>query len=186
MEDNTIVQLYLNRDESAIKFTKDIYGKRLNKLAYRILLNYQDSEECEQDTYLKAWNSIPPNVPKYFFAYLAKICRFIAMDKLDWKNAKKRKAEIVELTQEMELCIPNPNDTETIDEQKLEVLLNNFLSSIKKENRVIFIRRYWFADSIKDISQMYKISESKVKSSLLRTRNKLKLFLESEGEGYEW
>ena len=121
MEDNKIVQLYFDRDESAISFTKYKYGSRLNNIAYRILIDFRDSEECENDTYLKAWESIPPNKPKYLFAYLAKICRFISMDKLDWKNAKKRSTTIVELTDEMELCIPNPKDDESLDNEELRI-----------------------------------------------------------------
>ncbi len=126
---------------------------------------------------------MPPNKPKYLFAYLAKICRFISMDKLDWKNAKKRSATIIELTDEMELCIPNPKDDESLDNEELRILFNKFLDGLKKESRLVFIRRYWFADSVREISQIYKISESKVKTSLHRTRNKLRAYLENEGKG---
>lgn len=99
MEDSKIIELFLARDEEAIKQTDMAYGRRLHHLADGIVCNEQDAEESVSDTYMKAWVTIPPRKPQYFFAYIAKICRHIALDKLDWNNAAKRKAEVVSLTQ---------------------------------------------------------------------------------------
>ena len=107
MEDKQIIDLFFARNEDAIQHTADTYGNRLFVLADNIVRNDQDAEESVSDTYLKAWDTIPPQKPNHFFAYLAKICRHFALGKLDWKNAAKRKAEVVSLTQEMELCIPD-------------------------------------------------------------------------------
>ena len=142
MEDGEILDLYFRRDEEAIRQTEQAHGHKLYTLSYRILLNREDAEESVSDTYLKAWESIPPTRPTYFYAYLAKICRFLSFGKLDWKNAAKRKAEIVELTAEMELCIPDLSREMQIESQELGQLLNEFLGTLDKESRRIFMRRY--------------------------------------------
>ena len=107
MEDSKILELFCARNEDAIRHTDDTYGRRLFALADNIVRNDQDAEESVSDTYMRAWDTIPPQKPQHFFAYLAKICRNFALKKLDWKNAAKRKAEVVSLTQEMEACIPD-------------------------------------------------------------------------------
>ena len=107
MEDEKIIDLYFARSEDAICQTDATYGRKLFCLAQRILHDEQDSEESVSDTYMKTWETIPPHRPTYFYAYLAKICRFFALGKLDWKAAAKRKAEVVSLTDEMALCIPD-------------------------------------------------------------------------------
>src|SRR5699024_11002399 len=103
MDDSKIIELFFLRNEDAIPHTHDIYGRRLFILADNIVKDDQDAEESVNDTYMKAWDTIPPQKPTHFFAYLAKICRNFALDKLDWKHAAKRNAEVVSLTQEMEL-----------------------------------------------------------------------------------
>ena len=107
MKDDEIIALYFRRDEDAIRQTELAYGGKLYNLSYRLLWNREDAEESVSDTYMKAWENIPPTKPTFFYAYLAKICRFLAMGKLDWNNAAKRKAEVVELSDEMENCIPD-------------------------------------------------------------------------------
>lgn len=181
MEDEKIIQLFFDRDETAIQQTDAVYGKRLFTLANRILFNPQDSEESVSDTYFKTWATIPPIRPKYFYAYLAKICRFSALDKFDRKNAAKRKADIVALTDEMERCIPDRRRDMQIKSRELGVLITQFLENIPQESRLIFMRRYWFCDSIAEIAQRYGISESKVKMRLHRTRNQLAEYLNKEG-----
>ena len=181
MEDGQIIDLYFQRSEEAIRETEAAHGHKLYTLSYRILLNREYAEESVSDTYLKAWESIPPTRPTYFYAYLAKICRFISFGKLDWKNAAKRKAEVVELTAEMELCIPDLSRQRQLESQELGELLNAFLGTLNEETRKIFMRRYWYADSIAEIAQRYHLSESKVKTQLFRTRNALRVFLEKEG-----
>ncbi len=181
MNDTDIIDLYFKRDESAIIATKDKYHHKLSGLAFKITRNKEDCEECINDTYLKAWNTIPPHKPKFFFAYISKICRFICFGKLDYNNAKKRQGETIALTDELLECIPSYLSDISIESQFLKEILENFLDDLSKENRLLFMRRYWFFESISEIAIRYNISESKVKTSLFRTRNKLKIQLEKEG-----
>ena len=181
MEDVKIIDLYFARSEDAVQQTDAAYGKKLFSLADRILHDAQDSEESVSDTYMKTWQTIPPQRPVYFYAYLAKLCRFFALGKLDWKMAAKRNAEVVSLTEEMELCIPDRRKEAEADGKEIGRAMNAFLESISQESRVIFLRRYWFCDTIAEIAERYGISESKVKMRLLRTRNQLADFLNKEG-----
>ncbi|MBQ4036621.1 MAG: RNA polymerase sigma factor [Clostridia bacterium] len=183
MEDNRIVELYLLRDESAIRQTMEKYGKRLRYLAYHIVNNRQVAEECENDTYMEAWNLIPPHEPKdYLYAFLARITRHIALNCCRHRNRLKRSALISELGAEMELCIPAPDDVACrIDEMALSQAINSFLGKLDEKKRNIFVRRYWYLDSVADISKRYDLSESKVKTTLHRCRNRLRKHLEEEG-----
>ncbi|MBQ1658965.1 MAG: RNA polymerase sigma factor [Clostridia bacterium] len=180
MDDKKIIELYFRRDEDAITQTKECYGERLKALAYRILRSSEDAEECENDTYMKAWESIPPQQPQHFFAYLAKICRNTALKMEEKQQAEKRSAVIVELSQELSECLPDKHSLEDTAEQELGEIISKFLKTVSKENRVIFIRRYFLSETISDISKALSISESKVKSSLFRTRNKLRDYLSKE------
>lgn len=181
MKDDEIIALYFRRDEDAIRQTELAYGGKLYNLSYRLLWNREDAEESVSDTYMKAWENIPPTKPTFFYAYLAKICRFLAMGKLDWNNAAKRKAEVVALSDEMENCIPDLSREMQIQSQELGALLNEFLGTLSPENRQIFMRRYWYAESISEIAQRFHLGESNVKTKLMRTRNALRTFLEKEG-----
>ena len=147
MEDNKIIDLFWTRDQMAIEETGIKYGSRLQRLATKILYSREDAEESVNDTYLAAWNTIPPQRPVHFFAFLAKICRFAAYGKLDWKTAQKRQAEVVELTNELETCIPDSAAQAAFDSRELGELLNIFLGTLTEEKRLIFMRRYWFEDS---------------------------------------
>ncbi|MEG0914082.1 MAG: RNA polymerase sigma factor [Oscillospiraceae bacterium] len=181
MNDNEIIALYFGRDENAINQTAIKYGSKLSGLSYKILKSSEDSEECVNDTYLKAWNTMPPQKPAFLFAYLAKICRFLCFGRIDYYKAQKRKAQFVALSDELLQCIPS-NLTETIpSEQALKGALESFLKGLSEEKRLIFMRRYWFFDSISEIATSLHISESKVKSTLFRTREKLKNYLKKEG-----
>lgn len=181
-EDKIIIEMFFSRDEKALRETEQKYGKNLSYLAYHILKNQEDAEETVSDTYLNAWNSIPPQKPVYLFAYLAKLCRNSAFDKLDRKQTQKRNAAIVALSEEMELCIPDTlqNIENALNEYELSEYLNEFLKTLSRESRIIFLRRYWFSESIKEIAAHYSMSESKVKTSLHRTRKKLRDFLEKK------
>lgn len=181
MEDNQIIELFFARNEDAIKHTDDTYGRRLFVLADNILKNDQDAEESVSDTYMRTWDTIPPQKPRHFFAYLAKICRHFALDKLDWKMAAKRKAEVVSLTQEMENCIPDNGRDRELAGNELGQILDAFLRSLTPENRMVFLRRYWYVDTIAEIAVRYEISESAVQMRLNRTRAKLSAYLEKEG-----
>ena len=179
MNDHNIIDLFFARDEAAIRHTQDKYGTRLFTTANHILRNHQDAEESVSDTYLRAWETIPPQRPRYFFAWLAKICRNFALKKLDWNNAAKRKAQVVTLTQELELCIPDR--AQAIDNLELGQILDAFLRTLTPDNRLVFLRRYWFGDTIGEISARYDLSEGAVNMRLNRTREKLRAHLEKEG-----
>ena len=183
MDDGRIVDLYLQRDESAIKETSGKYGRRLHSLAYGIVEDVQTAEECENDTYMETWNSIPPHEPRnYFYAFLARIIRNISLNRCRDRSRLKRSAYICELSSEMEQCIPAPDDTRCrLEKAELARAINGFLASLDIEKRNIFLRRYWYLDSIPAISKRYAYSESKVKSMLFRSRNQLRTYLEKEG-----
>lgn len=181
MDDVKIIELFWSRDEKALEATANKYGGKLHQLAVSVLKSNEDAEESVNDTYLKAWNTIPPQRPMYYFAYLAKVCRYIAFGKLDWNNAQKRNAHIVELTAEMELCLPDMSHEKRIEGEEIGQLLNRFLDELPQESRLIFMRRYWYADTIQEISRRYSMSESNVKTRLHHTRTKFRKFLESEG-----
>ncbi len=180
-EDEKIIQMYFSRDQSAIAQTEKKYGVKLFHYADSILKNREDAEECVNDTYLKTWESIPPNHPRYFFAYLAKICRHLAFGKLDYKHAKKRDVRLVELTEEMEMCIPGSYQEQTVELEELGKVIGEFLETLPKEKRLIFMRRYWYMDSIVEIAARFHFSESKVKTTLFRTRERFRKYLEKEG-----
>ena len=181
MEDSKIIELFFARNEDAIRHTDDTYGRKLFMLADNIVKDHQDAEESVSDTYMKAWDTIPPQKPVHFFAYLAKICRHFALGRLDWKKAGKRNAEVVSLTQEMELCMPDERREAQLEARELGRILDAFLRTLSSENRMVFMRRYWYVDTIAEIAVRYGISESAVNMRLNRTRAKLCTYLEKEG-----
>lgn len=181
VDDAKIIDLFWARSEDAIAQTDVIYGRKLNALANKILLNREDAEESVNDTYMQTWDTIPPQRPKYFFAFLASICRHLSLNKLDWKMAAKRNAEVVSLTEEMEQCIPDISHDRTMEARELGSILDAFLGSLPKDSRLIFLRRYWYVDTIAEIAQRYGMTESKVKMQLRRTKDKLRTYLEKEG-----
>ena len=181
MDDSKIIELFFARNEDAIKHTDDTYGRRLFHLADNIVHNDQDAEESVNDTYMKAWDTIPPQRPEHFFAYIAKICRNFALKRIDWQKAKKRNAEVVTLTQEMENCIPDTYRDMEADERELGRILDAFLRTLTPENQMVFLRRYWYVDTIAEIAVRYGISESAVQMRLNRTRSKLAMYLTKEG-----
>lgn len=183
MSDEEIIRLFLARDENAIRQTDAVYGKRLFRLADNILKNAPDAEESVNDTYLHTWNSIPPRRPRYFFAYIAKLCRNIALNRLDWNNAAKRKAEIIQLTSELEACIPDSVRSREFEVEELGRILDRFLRALSDENRLIFLRRYWFGDSIAEIAAQSGLREGAVLMRLNRAKDKLSTFLQKEGIG---
>ena len=181
MDDAKIIDLFWARSEEAIQETNKAYGRKLHALANKILNNREDAEESVNDTYMKTWEIIPPQRPKYYYAFLASICRHLSFHKVDWKLAAKRNAEVVTLTQEMEMCIPDTSRERKLEGKELGRVMNAFLESLPKDTRLIFLRRYWHVDTIAEIAARYGMTESKVKMQLSRTRAKLQTYLESEG-----
>ena len=180
MTDEELIGLFWNRNEDAIAETDAMYGRRLRGLSRRILCS-EDSEEMVNDTYLKTWNAIPKARPRYFYAYLAAICRNLSLNLLDRNRAAKRSAEVVPMTQELEQCVPDLKQDRSADGREIIQALNAFLETLPKDSRLIFLRRYWYADTVGEIARRYGMTESKVKMQLLRTRGKLKDYLEQEG-----
>ena len=181
MEDSKIIELLFAKNEDGIRHMDDTYGRRLFVLADNIVRNDQDAEESVSDTYMKAWDTIPPKKPVHLFAYLGKICRNFALKKLDWKAAAKRNAEVISLTQEMETCIPDTSRDAEVEARELGMILDAFLRTLSDENQMVFLRRYWYVDTIAEIAARYGISESAVQMRLNRTRSKLAAYLAKEG-----
>lgn len=184
MDDSYIVDLYLSRDESAISRTAAKYGPGIREIAYRILNDVPAIEECENDTYLTAWNRIPPNEPRnYLFAFLGKIARCIATDEVRRRNRVKRSAVICELTAEMEECLPSGDDSveDAVGAKELGEMISSFLKKYSADQRKVFVRRYWYFDSVGQIGALYGFSKSKVKTVLYRMRKELVVFLKERG-----
>ena len=181
MEDSAIIELYWNRDEAAIRETDASYGKKLHSLSQRILSSPEDAGECVNDTYLEAWNTIPPQRPNFLYAFLSKICRYISFGRLDWNNAAKRRADLISLTEELEQTIPDSRSQQELDSRELGRLLTRFVTTLPEDSRLIFLRRYWHLDTTEEIARRYGFTQSKVKTQLHRTRAKLYTFLEKEG-----
>ncbi len=182
MEDNEIIALFFARSEQAIQVLADKYGRIFHKLAGNILGNRSDAEECINDTYLGVWNKIPPVQPQNLPAYVCRITRNLALKRYELNNAKKRKSQYDVAYEELENCLSTSADPAVICEKKeLIRLIETFLDSLKQEDRVIFIRRYWFADSVIEIASRLEITPNYVSVRLARTRKKLQMYLERSG-----
>lgn len=183
MDDAGIVNLFLRRDEAAIAAAAEKYGPRLQALARNILGSDADAEECLNDAWLEAWNRIPPHEPgDYLFAFLAKLVRARALNRVKAMNAEKRSAELVSLTEELSGMLRSADDTEAaVEAKELSAAVSRWLRGVSEEKRRVFVRRCWYAEPVRQIAVRYGISESKVKSLLLRARNELSKQLEKEG-----
>jgi RNA polymerase sigma-70 factor (ECF subfamily) len=179
MDDQQIVQYYFDRDEQAITCSAQKYGALCHRVAMNILDNREDSEECVNDTYLHAWNAIPPQKPQNLSAFLGKITRHLALDRLDHATAQKRGGkELCTVLEEWQGVLPTELSAEHID---LKATLDRFLRELPTERRRLFLQRYWYMLPIKEIARDNRLSESNVKMQLLRTREALKTYLEKEG-----
>ncbi|WP_019914620.1 RNA polymerase sigma factor [Paenibacillus sp. HW567] len=182
MEDQGIVYLYVERSQQAIVETKNKYGAYCRGIARNIISDISDIEECENDTYLAAWNAIPPNIPRKLSVFLGRITRNIALDKYGYNTAQKRNRQFEVILTELEGCIASPDTVETEYEAgEIANVINEFLYGIKSQERNVFIRRYWYSDSIEELSMRFNMSSSKVKSTLFRTRKRLKAYLDKAG-----
>lgn len=178
MEDEKIVELFFKRSEQAIAETDIKYGRVCHRLSFNILNNRRDAEECVNDAYLGAWNAIPPAKPNPLQAYICKIVRNISLKVYYRKEAAKRNSIYDVAIQELEAYLSTPSTVETeIEARELARIIENFLDTLTVENRVIFMRRYWFSDSYKDIAERVGLTEKNVSVRLTRTRQKMKQYL---------
>ena len=182
MNDASIIGLYWERSENAIKETDIKYGKLCNNLANNILNNVYDAEECVNDSYLTVWNSIPDARPNNFSAFLCRIVKNLSFKKLEHITAQKRKPEMLVPIDELQDCISSSSDIEnSYDAAELGKLISSFLRKQNNTHKNIFLRRYWYYDSVKDIAADYGFKEEKVSNTLFQMRKKLRKFLEREG-----
>jgi len=182
LSDGLIIDLYTSRNEKAVEETAKKYGNYCFVISNNIVKNEKDAEECVNDTYLKAWNNIPPEIPKRLGAFLGKIVRNLSLDRYKYnRRAKREGSEFELLLSELEDCISSSATMEEIDEQLTIQLINDWLHSQTSEIRTLFVRRYWYADSVADLSSKFHMSDSKVKSLLFRMRKNLKDYLKKEG-----
>ena len=183
MNDQGIMDLYWARNEQALTETDLKYGSFCRTIAYNILRNSEDSEECVNDTWLRAWNTMPPQRPSALQAFLGKITRNLSLDRYKAARAEKRGGGQLPLAlAELGDCIPAAGSVEeTLELQEITRSLDRFLRSLPERDCCIFLRRYWFVDGTREIAKRYDLSEGTVKSVLHRTRNKLRHWLEQEG-----
>ena len=186
MTDEQIVALYWQRDEAAIEQTQKRYGRYLHTVAWGILADEGASEEVVNDTYAKAWDSIPPQRPDPLKGFLARITRQLSINRLKERTRQKRGGGQYELAlEELEYCISSGSGEDLAELMALRDGLNVFLRGLSQDVRRVFIRRYWYLDSVSEIARRYSYSESKVKSILMRTREKLRQFLKKEEIFYD-
>lgn len=183
MKDTELIELYWNRDQSAITETANAYGNYCYSIAYNILNNNEDAEECVNDTWMNAWNSIPPHRPNRLSTYLGKLTRNLSLNRYKLRRTQKRGLGQVEIAfSELEECVPSQIDLEQItDEVVLANAIETFLRTQPRTERNIFVGRYWYLYNISVLAKAYQMSESKVTSLLFRMRKKLKAYLEKEG-----
>ena len=181
MTDNEIIKRFEARDEAGLSACRERYGKLLRSVARGILRSEQDAEECESEALLRAWNSIPPAKPERLCAYLCRIARRLALDRYDYYNADKRRADVLPIDELAESIGGGSDAADRLSERELAALLNGFLQSQDKMTRIIFMRRFWFGDTTAMIAQRLHSGESMVKSRLSRTLKKLREYLIKEG-----
>lgn len=183
MQDSDILNLYWERNEQAITETQKTYGNYCYSIAYHILRDREDSDECVNDTWLRAWNAIPPKRPNRLELFLGTITRNLSFDRWKHKNALKRGSGDMELAlDELMECVPAVQSTEeAVEAAELERLINEFLHTLPKKECNVFLRRYWYVEEYSEIAGRYGMKLNSVKTSLFRTRAKLREYLEQEG-----
>lgn len=183
-DDESLISLLFARDESALSRLAEKYHTLLLSITRRILPDARDVEECVNDTYIRIWNAIPPEHPVSLPAYLSRVARNLALERYTYNSAAKRSSALTDAFEELEeFMLPScpDNVVEAVNEKIFHDFINSFLKSQTKEARIFFLRRYWYGESIEEISSSCHVSKEKVKSSLFRTRNRLRSALEKEG-----
>ena len=182
IDDEKIIDLFFKRSEQGIRELDIKYGKICHNLSYNIVNNRQDAEECVNDAYFGAWKAMPPAKPNPLLTYLLKIVRNLSLKRYWQKGAAKRNSNYTIALQEIEACVAAPNAVEdVIEARELAHILEGFLDTLTKENRVIFLRRYWFSDSYQDIAELVGLSEKTVSVRLTRMRQKMRQYLLESG-----
>ena len=183
MEDGRIIELYWDRDQRGIPETAGKYGRMLHGIAWNLLRSREDAEECVNDTYLRAWEAIPPARPGAFRIWLGQITRNLSLDRWKSLRAEKRGGGAELLLGELEDCLPasGGGPERELEDQELAELLNVFLRGLSREGRAMFLRRYWYGESVAEVALALGCGEGKVKSSLFRSRKALREYLEKEG-----
>ena len=179
MEDSQIIGFLFERSEQAIRAIQEKYGGLCRSVVSKILPDFRDVDECISDTYLRVWRSIPPQRPDRLDSYIARIARNTALDRHDYNRASLRDSALSLAYEELEFMLPSRDGA--IDALAFRTLLNRFLRAQKKDARIMFLRRYWYGDSIRQIADAFGCGEERVKSSLFRTRNKLREAMIKEG-----
>ena len=181
MNDHEIIELYFSRDEEAIKQTDLKYGRLCRQISYNILNNQEDAEECVHDAYIGVWNAIPPIRPNHLLSFICKITRNQSLKRLESMTRQKRSQGILVSLDELAEILPDESVADGANDEEIGKLISDFLRSEKEDVRNVFIRKYFFFDSIGEIAKRYDFTESKVKNMLYRTRMKLKDFLIRQG-----
>ena len=182
MEDNQIIELFFRRDETALTETANKYGGFCLRIAMNVVNVREDAEECVNDTYHTAWNQIPPTKPDSFKAFLGRIVRNFAISKYRVLHAKKRFNGLEVMLSELSDCIPGTESVEQeIEAKELSEYINTWLESLKTEDRVLFVRRYWYGDSVQNLAKKSNTTAAKMAQTMLRLRKSLKAYLEQKG-----
>ena len=182
MEDLQIIKLYFQRDEAAILETDYKYGAFCHNIALNVLSINADAEECVNDTYFQAWNSIPPHRPNKLGVWLGRVVRNIAINLWNKKHRQKRYAGIEQLLDELENCIPSPQTLEReIEEKELTEIINKWLLSLSRDDRILFTRRYWNGEALNKLAKEYAATPGRLAKRMYKLRQALKLTLEQEG-----
>ncbi|RUS46526.1 RNA polymerase sigma factor [Cohnella sp. AR92] len=182
MEDTRIIDMYWSRNEAAIRESSTKYGRMLKRISFNILSNDGDSEECVNDTYGKAWDSMPPQKPNSLAAYLGRIARNLSINRWHANHARKRGCGADALISELSDCIPSPLSTEEETEARaLSETISRWLNSLPQDDRVLFLRRYWFGDSLNSLAAECATTPNKLAGRIYRLRHKLRSALEKEG-----
>lgn len=182
MEDSRIIELFWHRDEAAITETNEKYGKFCHSIAYNILSVHEDAEECVNDTWHKTWEAIPPERPNAFRAWLGRIVRNLSLDRWRKNRAKKRYDGMDVLLSELDDCIPSKVSVECqVEDKELPIIIDKWLDTLSKQERILFVRRYWNGDAVKELAFEIGVTPNKMAKNLYNLRLSLKSMLEKEG-----
>lgn len=181
MDDRSIVELCFKRDEAGLQAISDKYGKLCHSVAFSMLHNREDTEECVNDTLNAVWNAVPPQRPENLSAFVCRIARNQALKRLEYQLSEKRRADVTVSIEELSEVLPDERYAPGVRDEDVGRLISTFLRSQKEATRKVFLRRYYYLDSVADIAERYSFTQSKVKNMLLRTRNKLRKYLIKEG-----